>query len=85
VKTTQTIDVREHLEAGNTLTQNEAMTLFGIGRLVARINDLKRAGMDIESKMVPVINRHGERVRVSQYKLAAEKFDGNQAVMGGLA
>ena len=44
-------NVREHLEAGQTLTRLEAFELYGGWKLPARIAEFRQAGMDIRGKM----------------------------------
>lgn len=41
--------IRKALEAGRTLTPREALNEFGCMRLAARIKDLRKEGMDIET------------------------------------
>jgi hypothetical protein len=52
-----------------TITPMEAMSDLGVGRLGARIFDLKMLGYNIETQMIKVQNRYGERVRVAAYRL----------------
>jgi hypothetical protein len=54
---------------GATLTAFDALRLYGISRTAARIDELRRSGMAIETRMVPVIGRHGT-ARVAEYVLA---------------
>lgn len=61
--------IRRHLEAGKTITAIEALDTFGCFRLAARIDDLKNAGLPVESALVAVINRDGKKVRVAEYRL----------------
>ena len=46
----QTDMILEHLQKGNSINQTQASTLFGCTRLPARISDLKKRGMEIDSK-----------------------------------
>jgi len=41
--------ILKHLQAGETITQIDALELFGCFRLASRINDLRRAGWNIQS------------------------------------
>lgn len=54
----QNEQIRQHLEAGNTITPLEALSLFGCLRLGARIHNLKAAGMAIYSRL---IEQNGKR------------------------
>lgn len=47
--TRQTDLIRAHLEAGGEITPLEALDRFGCLRLAARIRDLRRDGLEIES------------------------------------
>ena len=49
---TQNEKIKKYLEAGNTLTPLEALNLFGCFRLVTRIFELKKQGLNIDSEMV---------------------------------
>ncbi len=44
--------IREYLEAGNSITQLEALRLFGCFRLGARIWNLKQEGVLIKKEMI---------------------------------
>lgn len=63
--------IRRHLEAGNALTSLQALNHFGCARLASRIDELRQAGLNITTTMIPVTNRAGKRVRVAEYRLAA--------------
>ena len=51
--------ILEYLEEGNSITQLDALTLFGCSRLAARIGDLRKDGWSIQSEMVKVPTRGG--------------------------
>lgn len=57
--------VQTHLESGRTLTPLEALDKYGIGRLAARVLELKKAGVAVQSRMVEV----GSGKRVAEYSL----------------
>lgn len=65
----QNLLIHTYLQKGNKLTQNEALSLFGVGRLASRINDLKEMGHPIHAEMITVKNRSGKDVRIAQYSL----------------
>ena len=48
----QTQSIKKHLEQGKTITQMEALVLYGIFRLASRISDCKRLGLDIKTEIV---------------------------------
>lgn len=61
--------ILDYLLDGNTITQAEAITLFGCYRLGARIYDIKGQGFDIRREMEQGTNRFGEPVRYARYWL----------------
>lgn len=71
----QAESIRRHLEAGKSITAMEALKAFSCFRLAARIDDLKNAGLPIESRPVAVINADGKKVRVAQYSLKAAEVN----------
>ena len=46
----QRLKIKKWLEDGKTLTPIDALERFGCFRLAARIDDLRRDGLDIETK-----------------------------------
>ena len=56
--------IRDALELGQAITPLDAMQWFGCSRLAARIKDLRRDGMDIET----IIIQKG-RTRYASYRL----------------
>ncbi|WP_346856553.1 helix-turn-helix domain-containing protein [uncultured Draconibacterium sp.] len=56
----QNEQIREHLEAGNSITPIEALSMFNCFRLSGRINDLKHEGININSQIVKT--ESGKRV-----------------------
>jgi hypothetical protein len=46
---TQTEMIRAHLESGREITPIDALERYGCFRLAARINDLRKAGLPIET------------------------------------
>ena len=65
--------IRTFLEHGNALTGLQALNHFGCARLASRIDELRQAGMNIETNWIWVENRNGKRVRVAEYRLADGK------------
>lgn len=62
--------IRQWLEAGNTLTAIDAWKRFGCYRLGARINDLRNAGMKIKTDFEYGISKvSGKRVRYARYSI----------------
>lgn len=61
----QTAMIAAYLMKGNRLTAMEAMKKFGVFRLAARIEELRRKGMEIITKMIQVLGG----ARVAEYSL----------------
>lgn len=61
----QNAKIRAWLEEGNTLTQLQALKLFGCFRLASRIHDLRDRGLNIIKQMVTGDNGK----RYAQYQL----------------
>jgi hypothetical protein len=67
---TQNERLLDHLKAGGVVTNLDAWMELGIYALSQRIGELRRAGNNIESKMITVISpRFGTKARVKQYWL----------------
>lgn len=72
-KMTQIGKVVQHLERYGHITSVEAFNLYGIMRLSARINDIRRKfGWKLRAELVCGKNRDGSRVRYSVYYLPKE-------------
>ena len=69
---TQLDAIRTALDQGDELTALEALDRFGSLRLGARIHDLTREGYPIRRRMVNVMNRNGDAVRVAAYRRGCE-------------
>lgn len=57
------------LEAGYALTADDAIERIGCYRLAARVKDLRDQGHQIETQLMPGINRDGKKIRYGQYRL----------------
>lgn len=55
------------------ITSAEAFSDFGIGRLAARVNDLKKRGVPIQKVMVRFTSRSGHPGRYAKYYLEKEE------------
>jgi hypothetical protein len=62
--------VLRHLEQEGPLTDAKARNLYGIARLGARVWDLRRAGYEVQSRLIAVRTRHAT-ARVAEYYLPA--------------
>lgn len=69
-KMTQNKEVMEHLLKHGHITSLEAFNRYGITRISARIFDLRKSGVAIETKQVTSRNRHGKLVTYADYRLA---------------
>lgn len=67
---TQIERILRHLEDYGSITSAEAVYEYGIMRLPARIDDLKKLGLEFEKETVKGKNRYGETVHYARYKLA---------------
>ena len=72
MKLTQCERIIRHLRDYGTITSREAMIEYGIMRLASRINDLKRQGYRISSKIESGKNRYGETTWFSVYRLVEQ-------------
>jgi uncharacterized small protein (DUF1192 family) len=63
---TQCQQVLQHLDSGKPLTQRDALRLYGVSRLAARIYDLQQRGVRITARSLHVRTRNGW-ARVAEY------------------
>ena len=61
--------VLNHLTTRGPITPKEAIELYGVLRLGARIYDLKSMGFAIKRELVEDTNRYGNTVRYARYSL----------------
>lgn len=61
--------IKQHLQAGHTLTALQALRQFGCARLASRIDELRQSGMPISTEWLRIENAQGKRVRVARYRL----------------
>lgn len=66
---TQHERILRHLESGDTLTQAEAFTEYGIGRLSSRICELRKLGYPIKGEFVKSKNRYGAPIAFVRYSM----------------
>lgn len=48
----QEISILQHLQSGQTITSLDALKMFGCFRCASRINELRREGYNIETRMI---------------------------------
>lgn len=63
--------VLDHLKKRGKLTAHDALRLYGVSRTAARVQELRDSGVNIVTRMVPVIGRSGT-ARVAEYVLAGQ-------------
>lgn len=61
----------DYLTRHGTITPNEALSALGIGRLSARVLDLKHAGFGIATEIIEVQTRFGT-AKVARYSIGVE-------------
>lgn len=61
------------LERGRTITAQQALNAYGIGRLAARIGDLRKEGYDITTAIIPVTKQNGQQARIARYFMRAKR------------
>lgn len=69
---TQTEMVLVYMARHGSITQYQANEL-GIGRLAARIADLKKRGHIINSEMIAVKKKNGKTAKVACYSIGGER------------
>ena len=68
----QNRQILAHLQKGNTITQMDALRMFGCMRLASRINDLRQMGFHIMTFREESIARNGKKKRYAKYALKEE-------------
>ena len=66
---TQGQRILQHLEQGKTLNRLNSWHELGILEAPARISELKQQGHEINTKMIPVINRYKQKVSIAEWSL----------------
>lgn len=61
--------ILSHLQKKGKLTAHDALSLYGVSRAAARVQELRSSGVNIVTRMVSVIGRRGP-CRVAEYVLA---------------
>lgn len=63
--------ILQYLDEHGSITRAEAMNELGIANFTARISDLRRAGVELDTETVSQKNRYGERVKYFRYRRKA--------------
>lgn len=74
-KPTQTQMIRDHLLFYGSISQREAIDMYGIYRLSARIYELRSEGIEIDTETVTGRNRFGAPVTYARYSLLPTRAD----------
>ena len=61
--------ILSHLKNGHSLTQGEALKLFGSSRLASRIDELRKEGVEIVTDMIEVDCADGHTATVARYRI----------------
>lgn len=61
--------VYAYMKQYGSITRIQAMLDLGIANLPARINNLRRSGVEITTDMVAGNNRYGEKCKHAEYRL----------------
>jgi len=64
---TQCEMVLAYMQEHGRIDDTAARGVFGIKRLASRVNDLRQAGVDIETRMISGVNRFGVKVSWGEY------------------
>lgn len=70
---TQCERVLRHMEKYRSITPAEAKDEYGIARLAARIYDLTKSGVEIETEVVTGKNKFGEPTKFARYSLRSHR------------
>lgn len=71
-KKSQNYIIGDHLKRYGSITALQAVELYGIYRLSARIFDLRASGWAIDSDKIETVNRFGEKVHPTRYIFISE-------------
>ena len=64
--------IYQYMALHNGITQAEAFLELGVGRLGARIWDIKNVGVPIQTEMIKVAKKDGTTAWVAKYSIARE-------------
>lgn len=71
-KKTQAELILEYMNEFGSITPLEAIRDLGVYRLSARISDIKKMGIPVETQMVMVPNRRGTKSNIARYRLVSD-------------
>lgn len=70
MKSTQTAKILQHMRLHGSITPMDALQCYGCMRLAARIADLRKQGVLITAEPENGLNRDGEKIRYTRYRIA---------------
>ena len=72
---TQHEQILKYFKTHKTITPMKAFLELGITKLATRISEMKRLGYLFKQEMISVTNRHGEKVRVMEYRFIGRLYE----------
>ena len=69
---TQCERIIDYIKFHGSITQEEASKYIAVGRLAARVSDLKKQGVNIITERVNGKNRFGAKTNFARYRIAHE-------------
>ena len=78
---TKTAKIKKHFQNGNSLTSWEAIEKFNCTRLAAVVCNLKKQGMNFETKAKSNTNSEGQKSRFVEYKCTNAEGNKDQISM----
>ena len=73
----QCAKILQHLKEFGSITLFESIYECDCTRLSARIHDLRRRGIPIETEMIGTVNKRGKPIRYAKYRLEDKRVTGN--------
>lgn len=70
--TAQANIILDHMKTIGAITRIEAMNIYGIGNITARITDLRQRGHKIQTIKVKGVNRYGRKINYARWILLKE-------------
>jgi len=68
-KAVQARMILEHMQTIGPITRAEAMDIYGVGNVTARITDLRKAGHQIQTITTHGVNRFGRKIKYARWML----------------
>ena len=65
----QAVDIIKYIRDNGSITTRQAMVDLGVFRCAARISEIRKFGINVETEMVTVPARNGKTARVARYTI----------------